>query len=170
MQQTIPHGADGGDVAEQFSPVLDRTVGSKQCAEALVAAHNDFQQVLGGCVREFAHAEVINNEQRHGGHRLRVLFACAVGDGVGQFIQQDVRFAIQHFVALLDGALADGLRQVALAEALTLQRRFLRVADAGFDLAFSVRVSHPARQSDRAVMLQHVAVKRIERGIVNVGA
>src|SRR5438876_5071149 len=30
---------------------------------------------------------------------------------VGQFIKQDVRFAIQHFVTLLDGALADGDRK-----------------------------------------------------------
>src|ERR1700691_4017188 len=54
-------------------------------------------------------------------------------------------------------------------EALTLQWRFLRMADSGFDLTFSVRISHAARQSDRAVMLQHVAVERIKRGIVNIG-
>jgi hypothetical protein len=30
-------------------------------------------------------------------------------------IEQDVSFAIQHFIALLDGTLADSLRQVAFA-------------------------------------------------------
>ena len=115
MQQAVKHGADGGDIAQQFAPVLHRTIGGEQRAEAFVTAHDDFQQILSGGVREFAHAEVVDNEQRHSGHRFHILFARAAGDRIGQFIKQDVRFAIQHFVALLDGALADGLRQVALA-------------------------------------------------------
>ena len=45
-------------------------------------------------------------------NRLHVLLACAVNDGFGQLVQQDVRFAIQHAVALLNGGLADGLGQV----------------------------------------------------------
>jgi hypothetical protein len=49
------------------------------------------------------------------GHRFHILFARAAGDRVGQFIKEDVCFPIQHFVALLDGALPDGLRQVAFA-------------------------------------------------------
>ena len=102
MQQPIEHRADCGDIAQQFAPVLDRTIGCEQRAEAFVAAHDDLQQILGGGMREFAHAEVVDDEQRHGGHRFHVFFARAVGDGVGQFIEQDVRFAIQHSVALLD--------------------------------------------------------------------
>ena len=115
MQQAIEHGADSGNIAEKFTPVINWALGCEQRAEAFVAAHDDFQQIFGGGVREFAHTEVVDDEQRHGGDRFHVLFAAAVGDGVGQFIEQDVRFAIQHFVALLDGALADGLRQVAFA-------------------------------------------------------
>ena len=37
--------------------------------------------------------------------------------GVGEFFQQDVRLAIEHLVALQDGGLADGLRQMAFARA-----------------------------------------------------
>jgi hypothetical protein len=33
----------------------------------------------------------------------------AVGDRVGQIIQQHMRFAVHHAVALLDGGLPDGL-------------------------------------------------------------
>jgi len=54
MQQAVEHGTDGGDIAKQFAPVLDGTIGSEQRAETLVAAHDDFQQILGGGVREFA--------------------------------------------------------------------------------------------------------------------
>jgi len=43
------------------------------------------------------------------------------------------------------------------------------VTDARFNFAFAVGILYPARHSDRAVVREHVAIKRIERGIVNVG-
>jgi hypothetical protein len=72
MQQAIKHGTDRGDIAEQFAPVLDGAIGSEQRAEAFVAAHDDFQQILGGGVREFAHAEVVDDEQRRRCHRFHI--------------------------------------------------------------------------------------------------
>src|SRR5688572_7806499 len=42
------------------------------------------------------------------------------------------------------------------------------MADAGFDLAFAIRIADAARQRDDAVVREHVAVERIERGIVDV--
>jgi hypothetical protein len=42
------------------------------------------------------------------------------------------------------------------------------VADAGFDLAFPIRVADATRQRDGAVMREHVAIERIERRIVDV--
>jgi hypothetical protein len=45
----------------------------------------------------------------------RTLDAACMHNGLGQFIEPDVSFAIQHAVALLDRSLADGLCQVALA-------------------------------------------------------
>ena len=62
-----------------------------------------------------------------------------------------------------------GLRFFEAFEAQPLQRRFLGVADARFDLALAVWIAHAAWQRDCAVVLQHVAVQRIERGIVDVG-
>jgi len=61
------------------------------------------------------------------------------------------------------------LRFLHALEALTLQRRFSARGRRRIRPSLSVRISHAARQSDRAVMLQHVAVERIKRGIVNVG-
>src|ERR1019366_3109452 len=107
MEQAVEHGTDCGDIAEQLTPVLDRAVGSEQSAESFVTAHDDFQKVLGGGVRQLTHAEVVDDQQRHAGQRFHILFARAVGDRVGQFIKQDVRLAIQYFVALLNGALAN---------------------------------------------------------------
>ena len=50
VQEAVQHGGDGRDVAEQFSAVLDGTVGSHQGAGALIAAHNDLQQLFCRCV------------------------------------------------------------------------------------------------------------------------
>ena len=61
------------------------------------------------------------------------------------------------------------LRFLEALEALPFQRRLLRVADAGFDLAFAIGIADAARQRDDAVVRQHIAIERIERGIVDVG-
>ena len=48
MEQAIEHGGDGGAVSEQFAPVVDGSVRSKQSTGALIASHDDLQQFLGG--------------------------------------------------------------------------------------------------------------------------
>jgi hypothetical protein len=53
-------------------------------------------------------------------------------------------------------------------EAQTFQRCFLRVTDAGFDFAFAVGILNAAGHGHRAVVRQHVAIERIQSGIVNV--
>jgi hypothetical protein len=49
------------------------------------------------------------------------------------------------------------------------QRGLLRVPDARFDFALAIGIAHAARERDDAVVGQHVAIHRIERGIVDVG-
>ena len=66
MEQPIEQRGDGGGVAEQLAPVVDGSIRSEQCRRPLVAAHDDLQEILGGGVRQFAHAEVVDDEQRHG--------------------------------------------------------------------------------------------------------
>ena len=51
-----------------------------------------------------------------------------------------------------------GLRLFEALEALPFERRLLRMPDAGFNLAFAIRVPHAARKRGDAVMLQHIAV------------
>jgi hypothetical protein len=52
MKQAIEHGAHCGHIAKQLAPVLDRAIGGQQGAAALIAAHDDLQQILGGGVHE----------------------------------------------------------------------------------------------------------------------
>src|SRR5258708_9029783 len=61
------------------------------------------------------------------------------------------------------------LRIFQAFETQPFERCLLRVTDTRFDLAFAIRVSHPAWKRCDAVMLEHVTVQRIERGIVDVG-
>ena len=61
------------------------------------------------------------------------------------------------------------LRRLERLEAESSQRCFLRVADAGFDFPFAIGIADAARQRDDAVVREHVAIERIERGIVDVG-
>ncbi len=66
-------------------------------------------------------------------------------------------------------AIKVGLGFLQTLEAQAFQRCSLRMTDAGFDFAFAVRVLNAAGHGDRAVVREHVAIKRIERGIVHVG-
>ena len=66
-------------------------------------------------------------------------------------------------------AIQIGLRGLDRLEALPVQRRLLRVADAGFDFALPIGIADATRQRHDAVMREHVAIERIERRVVDVG-
>src|SRR5579864_2149755 len=74
-------------------------------------------------MREFAHAEIVDDEQRHTAHCLYELFACPLDYRVGQIVEQDMRFAIHHAVILLNGYLAYGLSQMTLAGAAGAEKQ-----------------------------------------------
>ena len=123
MEEAIEHGTDGGDIAEQLAPIFHRAIGSEQSAGALVAAHDDLQQVLGGGMWKFAHAEVIENEEGDSSDGFHVGFSGAVDDGFGEFLQQHVCLAVKHTVALPDGRLANGLGEMTLAGSTRTQKQ-----------------------------------------------
>jgi hypothetical protein len=66
-------------------------------------------------------------------------------------------------------AIEVGLGFFQTLEAQTFQRRFLRVADAGLDFALAIWILNATWHGDRVVVGKHIAIERIERGIVNVG-
>src|SRR6266511_445779 len=68
-------------------------------------------------MREPAHAEVVDEQERDGGDVREVVLAGAGELGVGEFLEQDVGLAIEDAVALLDHGEANGLREMALARA-----------------------------------------------------
>ena len=132
MKDTIEHGGDRRHIAQEFSPVFDGTVRSEQRAGPLVAAHDDLQQIFGRGQRQFPHAEVIDDQQRHRRHRFHKLPARAVGDRFSQIIQQHVSLTVQHAVALLNGGLSDGLGQMRFAGAAGAEEQCIfALADEG---------------------------------------
>jgi hypothetical protein len=61
-----------------------------------------------------------------------------------------------------------GLRFLQTLEVEPFEWSLLRVTDAGLDFAFPIRVPHATRQGKSTIMPQHIAVERIERGIVDI--
>jgi hypothetical protein len=92
VEQAVKHGGDGRGIAEEPAPVVDGPVRGDHRAGPFVAAHDEFEQVLGGAGGELAHAQVIH-EQRHAAELCQVLLAAAVEGGVGELLEQDVRLS-----------------------------------------------------------------------------
>ncbi len=42
------------------------------------------------------------------------------------------------------------------------------MADTRLDLALAIGVAHPARERDRAIVLEYVAIQRVQLGVVDV--
>lgn len=62
-----------------------------------------------------------------------------------------------------------GLRFFEAFEAKPFQWRLLRVPNARFDFALSIRILNAARHGDGAIVRENVAVQRIQGWIVDVG-
>jgi hypothetical protein len=88
-----------------------------------------------------------------GKHRRHLPLGGAVNAGVGPALFPPVQVCLGLFQAF---------------ETQSLQGCPLGVADAGFHFPFSIRISDAARERDHAVVCEHVAVERIQRGIVDV--
>lgn len=110
VKKTVEHGTDGSGVAQQFSPVLDGAIRGQECAGPFVAPHDDFQQFLGCSQWQFAHAQIVDDQQGHGFQELHSLFPRAVRCRFRKFVEQCVCFAIENAMALLNDGLPDGLR------------------------------------------------------------
>ena len=68
-------------------------------------------------MRQLAHPEIVDDEQRHRREIGEEVLALAVERGVGDLLDQHVRLAIDDAPALLDRGTSDRLREMALASA-----------------------------------------------------
>ena len=68
-------------------------------------------------MRQLAHAQVVDDEERDRGEIREVRLAGAVEGRLGDVLEERVGLTVDDAIALLDGGAADGLREVALARA-----------------------------------------------------
>ena len=62
------------------------------------------------------------------------------------------------------------LRRLEIFEAEPLQRCPFRVSDTTLDLPFPIRMPDATGQRDSAIVPEHVAVQRVDRGVVYIGS
>ena len=58
---------------------------------------------------------MVDDQQRHRGQQFHVLFAFPVEGRIRDFLEQDMRFTVDHPIALADDRFPDSLGQVTLA-------------------------------------------------------
>ena len=117
VEEPVEQRGHGRRVAEQFAPVVDGAIGREDGRGALVAPHDELQQILGRRRWQFPHPETIDDQERDGAECREDLLARAIERGVGQLFEEQMRFAVLHAMALLDGRLAERLRQVTFPAA-----------------------------------------------------
>ena len=117
MQQPIEQRGHGGGIAEELAPILDGPVRSDERRGALVAAHDDLEEVFGRGVGQPLHPEIVDDQERDGGD-LREEWLARPGElGVGELVDEGVRLAVEDAMAVLDDRDADRLGEMTLAGA-----------------------------------------------------
>ena len=84
----VQQGCHRGGVAEQLPPIIDRAIRREKRGGTLVAPHDQLQQVFGGRVSELPHAEVVDDQQRHGRKLRKVVLAGASDRRLREVLQR----------------------------------------------------------------------------------
>ncbi len=158
VEETIEERGDRGRVTEQLAPVIDGPVRCQERRGPFIAPHDHLEEVFGGGVRELAHAEVVDDEQGDRRQLDEEGLAGAVERGVCQLLEQRVRFAIEHAVALMNGGPPDGLGEMTLACARRAEEEDV----------FPLQDEAPGRQlvDERAIhLLVEIEVKGVEGAV-----
>src|SRR5207247_11424812 len=123
-----------------------------------IATHDQFQEIFGGRVRQLSHAEIIDDEERHGGQIGEIRLPRAIERRVSELLQQRVRLAIDDAIALQDRGTADGLREVTLARPRRSEEEHV--------LALGDEARRGELVDERAIhLLVEIKVKGVERAL-----
>ena len=74
MHQAVEQGRDHADIAEQRSPVVERSIGRDNRRSLLIAAHQPVGESIAGGGGQFADEQVVD-DQEIGAVELRTVFA-----------------------------------------------------------------------------------------------
>ena len=117
MQQAIEECGHRGGVPEELAPIIHRPIRRQQRRRPFVTAHDQLEEIFGGRVRELTHAEVIDDQQRHGRQFREIVLPRARQRRFREFLEQRVGLTVDDALALQNGGTANRLCQVALAGA-----------------------------------------------------
>ena len=68
-------------------PIIHGTIRRQRRRRPFVAAHDQLEEIFGGRVRQLAHAEVIDDQQRHGGQFREIVLARAGERRLREFLE-----------------------------------------------------------------------------------
>ena len=66
VEQPVQQRGHGRGVAEEFAPVAHGAFGREDDRRAFIPAHDELEPIFGGGWWQFAHAEIVDDQQRIG--------------------------------------------------------------------------------------------------------
>ncbi len=95
VEEPVEEGGDGGGVAEELAPVLDRTIRGEQRGGAFVAAHDDLEEILGRGLRQALRMPRSSMMRSGTVVTWREVVLAGAGElGVGELLEEDVGLAV----------------------------------------------------------------------------
>ena len=119
VQDAIQNG--GGHVADQFAPLVQRSVGSHTDGAPFVSAHDNLEPILAGLLGQFLDAQVVDYQQIDFEMTVHGPDAVAEVPGPDQFAAGIEDRAIEHGEPDPGRLMTDGLYQVRLADSRRTQ-------------------------------------------------
>jgi len=116
MKEPVQDGRGAGHVAQEFAPLVNRSVAGHDGGAVFVAPHDDFQEILPGMPGQGFESHVVNDDQF--GFEVFAHGAFLLAEGfVFQKVPDQVEDGtVEHVEVHLDGFVADGLGQVGFAD------------------------------------------------------
>ena len=117
VEESVEDGGGGRNIADEFAPFFEGTVGGHEGGAEFVAAHDDLEEVFAGFGWELLNAHVVDDEQI----AFEVAFQGAFVAGgicvVAQVIKDVEDGAVEDDFAGFDELVANGLGEVAFTSA-----------------------------------------------------
>jgi len=115
LEESVEDGRGARDIADELAPVFDRAVAGHDGASCLVPSHDDLEEVFTASLGELLHAHVVDDEEI--GSEVSSEDGIVMIDGffVEEVADEIEDGSVEGGSALLDGGIADGLREMGLA-------------------------------------------------------
>lgn len=129
MEDPIEQSRDGGDIAQEFAPVFDRSIGSDDGTRALVTAHDEFEEIFCGVVGKFAHTEIIDDKEVYGSELSKFLFTHVIERSICKVVEKGMGLQVAYSIALFNDRMSYGLGQVTFSSSWRTEKEYVFVLE-----------------------------------------